>query len=143
MFGLIQTQSSHCYITEFCDKSVNRLKCTACKRSVWKLKEYVEECAIISRDRMNDEKKRERPRELSEAINKHEISFLSQKNLFYNQTFESCCSFISILEMTHFCNTVSFSKASNSAIYCSKCFNDFSIKMSVQESNHARLRIIL
>lgn len=59
---------------------------------------------------MND-KKKERPRELSEAINKHEISFLAKKNLFYNQTFESCCSFISILEMTHFWITVSFSKA--------------------------------
>lgn len=52
----------------------------------------MEECAIISRDRMND-KKKERPRELSEAINKHEISFLAKKNLFYNQTFESVVSY--------------------------------------------------
>lgn len=77
MFGLIQIQSSYCYIIEFCDKFVNRLKCIVCKRFVWKLKEYVEECVIISRDRMNDEKKRERLRELFEVINKYEIFFLS------------------------------------------------------------------
>lgn len=41
----------------------------------------MEECTIISRDRMND-KKKERPRELSEAINKHEISFLAKKTCF-------------------------------------------------------------